>query len=274
MFQVGSVGSEEFFDQPAYLTVSGQLQAEMMACALSRVYAFGPSFRAENSNTARHLAEFWMCEPEMAFADVHDAIELAETVIRSTATSVLDSCADDLSVTGGAENCTQLHAAVQDPFAVASYTDCVSALQASNVAFEQGITWGEDLRSEHEQWLAGSYFGKPVFVVDWPRSLKPFYMRLNADNKTVAAFDLLVPRVGELIGGSGREERLPQLLARLDELGMDPEEHQAYIDLRKYGTVPHAGFGIGFERLVMWLTGLQNVRDVALFPRYPGWCKF
>eukprot|EP00656_Telonema_subtile_P036240 TRINITY_DN40203_c0_g1_i1.p1 TRINITY_DN40203_c0_g1~~TRINITY_DN40203_c0_g1_i1.p1 ORF type:complete len:377 (+),score=98.05 TRINITY_DN40203_c0_g1_i1:241-1371(+) len=281
MFSVGTTQGEEeepgFFGKPAYMTVSGQLHAEMYACALSRVYSFGPTFRAENSNTSRHLAEFWMLEPEMAFADMQDAIQVASTMLKEGTAGVLERCDEDMAFLHK-QAPEQLHSLQQlaDTGTVPqlSYTEACEALRQSGASFEQPLQWGEDLRSEHEQWLAGEYCKGPVFVTDWPEGIKPFYMRCSEDGSTVDGFDLLVPRVGELMGGGAREERLEQLLQRMQKMGLDPTEHAGYVDLRRFGSVPHAGFGVGFERLVMYLTGLSNARDVIPFPRAPQSCAF
>jgi len=280
MFQVSSKGEGEegFFGSDAFLSVSGQLQAEMFACALSRVFSFGPTFRAENSNTSRHLSEFWMVEPEMAWASLEDAMQLAEGCVQASATKVLNDCPDDIdfftkrvdkSVTQRLDSL-----ATGNAFLRASYSECIRALEQhhATAAFEKAPAWGIDLSSEHERWLTDQYYKGPVFVTDWPREVKPFYMRVNDDQQTVAAMDLLVPGMGELAGGSAREERIDVLEARMAELGV--HDIQWYSDLRRFGTVPHAGFGLGFERLMLYLTGLSNVRDVIPVPRHPSWCKF
>jgi asparaginyl-tRNA synthetase len=269
--------SNDFFSKPAYLTVSGQLAAENYCCALSDVYTFGPTFRAENSNTARHLAEFWMIEPEMAFADINDDMDCAEKYVQSVIKYVLDHCNEDLAffnkyIDNGLLE--RLRNMVQNSFERVSYTQAIDILQAAPKKFEFPVLWGKDLQSEHERYLAEEHFKKPVFVYNYPKDIKSFYMRANTDGKTVAAMDLLVAGVGELIGGSQREERLDLLEKRIVELGLPKEEYWWYLELRKYGTVPHAGFGLGFERLVQFTTGMENIRDVIPFPRYPGHAEF
>jgi len=269
--------SQDFFAKPTYLTVSGQLNAEVYACALSDVYTFGPTFRAENSNTSRHLAEFWMIEPEMAFADINDDMDLAEAYLKSILGYILKNCHEDLAFfekhvsQGLIERLTKI---VETPFERATYTYAVRILEKSGKNFEFPVKWGLDLQSEHERFLAEEYFNKPVILTDYPKQIKAFYMRSNEDNKTVAALDVLVPKVGEIIGGSQREERLDVLEQRLRENHLNPEDYQWYLELRKYGTVPHAGFGLGFERLVQFATGMENIRDVIPFPRYPGKADF
>lgn len=274
----GSVDySHDFFSKPTYLTVSGQLAAENYCCALSDVYTFGPTFRAENSNTARHLAEFWMIEPEMAFADITDDMDCAEKYVQSVIQYVLDHCEEDLVFFNKYIDKTlleRLRNVVQNSFERVSYTQAVDILQAAPKKFEYPVIWGKDLQSEHERYLAEEHFKKPVFVYNYPKDIKSFYMRANTDGKTVAAMDLLVAGVGELIGGSQREERFDLLEKRIVELGLPIEEYWWYLELRKYGTVPHAGFGLGFERLVLFTTGMENIRDVIPFPRYPGHAEF
>lgn len=272
---------KDFFQKPAFLTVSGQLEVETHCCALSDVYTFGPTFRAENSNTSRHLAEFWMIEPEMAFADLSDDMDCAEAYVKYITQYVLDNCREDIEffnrfickgLLDRFENITK------NSFARVSYTEAVDilkkAIDSGKAKFEFPVEWGKDLQSEHEKFLCEKHFCKPVFVFDYPKEIKSFYMRLNDDGKTVAAMDLLVFGVGELIGGSQREERLDVLEKRLEEMGLSKEDYWWYLDLRKYGTVPHAGFGLGFERMIMLLTGMENVRDVIPFPRYPGHVEF
>ncbi|NVK29610.1 MAG: asparagine--tRNA ligase [Gammaproteobacteria bacterium] len=264
--------SEDFFGKEAYLTVSGQLNVESYCLALSKVYTFGPTFRAENSNTSRHLAEFWMVEPEIAFADLDDLAALSERMLKSVFTALLTERADDMAFFAqhiDKECVTRLEAFVKSDFERIDYTDAVSILQNSGVNFEYPVEWGIDLQSEHERWLAETHIGKPVIVQNYPKDIKAFYMRLNEDGKTVAAMDVLAPGIGEIIGGSQREERLNVLDRRMLEVGIEPKEYDWYRDLRRYGTVPHAGFGLGFERLIAYATGMGNVRDVIPFPRTP-----
>jgi asparaginyl-tRNA synthetase len=263
----------DFFGRRAALTVSGQLEAEIFATAFSRTYTFGPTFRAENSNTSRHAAEFWMIEPEMAFADLAANRTLAERFIKAIIAAARERCPEDFAF------CDQrleqgllkkLDHLLDSPFETITYTEAVRLLEACGEPFEFPIAWGHDLQSEHERWLAEKKIGRPVFVIDYPAQIKAFYMRMNADGKTVAAMDLLAPGVGEIIGGSQREERLDRIEARMRERNMPLDEYGWYLDLRRYGTVPHSGFGLGFERLLMYLTGLTNIRDVLPFPRTPG----
>ena len=267
----------DFFGKRASLTVSGQLEAETFACALSDVYTFGPTFRAENSNTRRHLAEFWMIEPEMAFADLSDDADLAEDYLRYLFACVLDTCASDLAFfdkriqKGLVDTLKSLRDSI---FERVSYTEAVERLQAADQAFEFPVEWGADLQSEHERYLTEVHYGKPVTVVDYPREIKAFYMRLNDDDRTVAAMDVLLPRVGEIIGGSQREDRIDVLERRIREMDLDPAEYWWYMDLRRFGSVPHAGFGLGFERMVQFCTGMHNIRDVIPFPRTPGNAEF
>ena len=270
--------SADFFARAAFLTVSGQLQAEIYACSLSSVYTFGPTFRAENSNTTRHLAEFWMIEPELAFADLADDMNCAEDYVRYCCRYLLEHCAPDMAfvtkhVDKGAT--ARLEQVVSTPFKRVSYTEAVELLEAAIRAgkqFENPVSWGVDLQSEHERHLTEEIFKMPTIVYNYPKGIKSFYMRLNEDGKTVAAMDLLVPKVGELVGGSQREERPDVLEARIREAGLDPKSYEWYLDLRRYGTVPHAGFGLGFERLLLFATGIENIRDVIPFPRHPGHC--
>jgi asparaginyl-tRNA synthetase len=269
--------SQDFFGTPAYLTVSGQLNGEIYACSLSDIYTFGPTFRAENSNTSRHLSEFWMIEPEMAFADLNDDMANAEAYIKYVLDYVLKHCPEDMQffdkhVSSGLLE--RLQQVIQTPFERASYTYAVRVLEKSNKAFEFPVKWGVDLQAEHETYLTEEYFGKPVIITDFPKEIKAFYMRMNEDNKTVAAMDVLVPKIGEIIGGSQREERLDMLEKRLREMRIPPEPYWWYLELRKYGTVPHAGYGVGFERLIRFVTGMENIRDVIPFPRYPGKADF
>ena len=267
----------DFFGRRANLTVSGQLEAEALAMGLGRVYSFGPAFRAENSNTPRHAAEFWMIEPEMAFADLHDLMDLGESLVRHVVEHALTHCETDLRlfdsyVDKGLLDRLKTLAAV--PFARVPYAEAVEILQKSGRDFAYPVSFGTDLQTEHERYLAEEHFRKPVAVYDYPKEIKAFYMRRNDDGRTVAAMDMLVPRIGELIGGSQREERLDRLTARIRELGQDPQDYWWYLDLRRFGTVPHCGFGLGFERLLMMLTGIANIRDVIPFPRTPGNLEF
>lgn len=264
--------TQDFFGRPAYLTVSGQLEAEVMAMSFGNVYTFGPTFRAENSNTSRHLAEFWMVEPEMAFCDLQGDMDLAEAFLKSVFKSVLESCAEDMEFFNQRIDNTVLETAnniIDNEFARITYTDAIALLEKADRSFEFPVEWGVDLQSEHERYLAEEYFKKPVIVTDYPVGIKAFYMRLNDDEKTVAAMDVLAPRIGEIIGGSQREERLDVLERRIQAQGMPLEQLWWYLDLRRYGTVPHAGFGLGFERLVQFMTGMNNIRDVIPFPRTP-----
>ncbi|MGX9273602.1 asparagine--tRNA ligase [Pantoea ananatis] len=269
--------SEDFFGKEAFLTVSGQLNGETYASALSKIYTFGPTFRAENSNTSRHLAEFWMLEPEIAFASLDDAAALAEAMLKYVFKVVLDERADDMAffaerVDNDAIN--RLERFVTTDFAQVNYTDAVDILMNCGQTFENPVSWGIDLSSEHERYLAEKHFKAPVVVKNYPKDIKAFYMRLNDDGKTVAAMDVLAPGIGEIIGGSQREERLDVLDARLEEMGLKKEDYWWYRDLRRYGTVPHSGFGLGFERLIAYVTGVQNVRDVIPFPRTPRNASF
>ena len=267
----------DFFGRPAYLTVSGQLEAEIFALAFSKVYTFGPTFRAENSNTPRHLAEFWMFEPEMAFYELQDNMRLAEEFLKFTIRYVLEHCREDLeffnqyvekSVLGTLEH------VADSTFGNISYTEAIRALQDARRSWEFPPEWGRDLQTEHERFLSEEVFKKPVVVTDYPKTIKPFYMRLNDDSRTARAMDVLVPRVGEIIGGSQREERYDVLLERLQESGLDEKAYWWYLDLRRFGSVPHSGFGLGLERMMMYLTGLKNIRDVIPFPRTPGNADF
>ncbi|MGD1806142.1 asparagine--tRNA ligase [Dapis sp. BLCC M126] len=264
--------SQDFFGKQSFLTVSGQLEAEIMATAFSNVYTFGPTFRAENSNTSRHLAEFWMIEPEMAFCDLEGDMDLAEEFLKHIFKSVLESCPEDMEFFNKRIDKTVLETAdtiINNSFERISYTEAVSLLEKADKKFEYPVEWGLDLQSEHERYLCEELFKKPVIVTDYPAKIKAFYMRLNDDGKTVRAMDVLVPKVGEIIGGSQREERLDVLERRIDEQEMNKEELWWYLDLRRYGTVPHAGFGLGFERVVQFMTGMGNIRDVIPFPRAP-----
>ena len=267
----------DFFNKPTNLTVSGQLNAETFALAFRDVYTFGPTFRAENSNTQRHAAEFWMIEPEIAFADLHDDMDLAERMIKYIINYVLESAPEEMEffnqfVSKGVLD--RIKAAANSEFKRITYTEAIDILLACNKEFNTDVYWGIDLATEHERYLTEEHFNAPVFVTDYPKDIKAFYMRLNDDQKTVAAMDLLVPGVGELIGGSQREERLDILEQRMDEIGVPKEELQWYLDLRRYGGVKHAGFGLGFERMIMYVTGVENIRDVIPFPRTPNNAEF
>lgn len=264
--------NQDFFGKEAFLTVSGQLNLETYACAMSKVYTFGPTFRAENSNTSRHLAEFWMVEPEIAFANLDDNAALAEKLLKYVFKAVLDERRDDLEFFAervDKEAITRLEQFISADFAQVDYTDAIEILKNSGRTFEFPVEWGIDMSSEHERYLAEEHFKAPVVVKNYPKDIKAFYMRLNDDGKTVAAMDVLAPGIGEIIGGSQREERLDVLDARLAEMGLNKEDYWWYRDLRRYGTVPHSGFGLGFERLVVYVTGMGNVRDVIPFPRTP-----
>ncbi len=268
---------QDFFGKPTYLTVSGQLEAEIMAMAFSNVYTFGPTFRAENSNTSRHLAEFWMMEPEMAFCDLEGNMDLAEEFLKFVFKRVLEDCPDDMEFFNKRIEKTVLETAdniINNEFERITYTDAINLLEKCDKKFEYPVSWGLDMQSEHERYLAEEYFKKPVIVTDYPTEIKAFYMRLNDGGKTVAAMDVLAPRIGEIIGGSQREERLDVLEARIAEAGLPKEDYWWYMDLRRYGTVPHAGFGLGFERLVQFMTGMANIRDVIPFPRTPDNVEF
>ncbi|OCY13234.1 MAG: asparagine--tRNA ligase, partial [Microcystis aeruginosa CACIAM 03] len=264
--------AEDFFGKRAYLTVSGQLQAEVMAMALSNVYTFGPTFRAENSNTSRHLAEFWMVEPEMAFCDLEGDQDLAEAFLKYIFKFVLENCPEDLQFFNERIDKTVLSTAeniVNSEFGRITYSEAIELLEKADRQFEFPVEWGVDLQSEHERYLAEELFKKPVIVTNYPKTIKAFYMRLDDNNKTVSAMDILAPKIGEIIGGSQREERLDVLIQRMQEQGMNPDDLWWYLDLRRYGSVPHAGFGLGFERLVQFMTGMTNIRDVIPFPRTP-----
>lgn len=274
----GSVDyGEDFFQKPAYLTVSGQLQAETMALAFGKVYTFGPTFRAERSYTQRHAAEFWMIEPEMAFAELSDNMDVAEAMIKYVISYVLENCKQELEFLNkfvDKELIERLTAVATSDFGRVTYTDAIKMLEEHNDEFEYKVSWGCDLQTEHERFLTEKIFKKPVFVTDYPKEIKAFYMRLNDDGKTVAACDCLVMGIGEIIGGSQREERLDVLEKRINELGLDPKDYDWYLDLRRYGGVKHSGYGLGFERLVMYLTGISNIRDVLPFPRTTGSADF
>src|SRR5690554_1835426 len=276
--QDGSVNfNEDFFGKETYLTVSGQLNAETYACALSKVYTFGPTFRAENSHTQRHLAEFWMVEPEVAFADLDDVAKLAEDMLKYVFKAVLAERADDMAFFAeriDKEAITRLEHVINNDFVHMDYTDAIEILLKCDKEFKYPVAWGVDLQSEHERYLAEEHVGAPVILKNYPRDIKAFYMRQNEDGKTVAAMDVLAPGIGEIIGGSAREERLDLLDKRIDEMGLPKEEYSWYRDLRRYGTVPHAGFGLGFESLVSYVTGMSNIRDVIPFPRAPHSADF
>lgn len=269
--------SKDFFGKSAHLTVSGQLNAETFAQSFCNVYTFGPTFRAENSNTVKHAAEFWMIEPEICFADLKDDMDLAEDMIKYIFQYVLDNCPEEMAffnqfIDKGLLD--RLDNVINSDFARISYTDAVKELEKYNDKFEVKVFWGLDLQTEHERFLCEQIFKKPVFVTDYPKDIKAFYMKLNSDGKTVAAADLLVPGIGEIVGGSQREEDYDKLLTKMKELDMPIENYEWYLDLRKYGSCNHAGFGLGFERAIMYLTGMQNIRDVIPFPRTPKNCEF
>ena len=267
----------DFFDRPSYLTVSGQLEAETYACALGKVYTFGPTFRAENSNTSRHLAEFWMIEPEMAFFDLTDNMDLAEAFLKRIVVDVLERCHEDIDFFNLRIDKTlreTLEGVAKSEFVRLSYTEAIELLQKSSQKFEFPVEWGVDLQSEHERYLTEQHFKLPVILFDYPKTIKPFYMYCNDDDKTVRAMDVLVPGIGEIVGGSQREHRLEVLEQRLRDQKLDPQDYWWYTDLRRYGTVPHAGFGLGLERVVQFVTGMTNIRDVIPFPRTPGNAEF
>lgn len=269
--------SKDFFGGESFLTVSGQLNVEAYCMAMSKVYTFGPTFRAENSNTSRHLAEFWMVEPEIAFANLSDNADLAEAMMRYIFKAVLNECGDDMEFFQQRvdKDCiNRLQNVIDNSFERMSYTDVIKVLENSNKKFEYDVKWGIDLQSEHERFIAEEYVGRPTVVTDYPKDIKAFYMRMNEDGKTVAAMDVLAPGIGEIIGGAQREERLDVLDARIKEMGLPAEHYWWYRDLRRYGTVPHAGFGLGFDRCVSYVTGVQNIRDVIPFPRVPNNVKF
>ncbi|MCO6459408.1 MAG: asparagine--tRNA ligase [Pirellulaceae bacterium] len=276
--QQGEVDFEQdFFRRPSYLTVSGQLEAEVFATALGKVYTFGPTFRAENSNTSRHLAEFWMVEPEMAFFDLIDNMDLAERFLKRLFRDCLEHCLEDMRFFNERIDNTTIHTLqkiVESNFVRLSYTEAVEILLGSGKKFEYPVGWGQDLQSEHERYLTEEKFDGPVILTDYPASIKPFYMRVNDDGQTVRAMDVLVPKVGEIIGGSQREERLDVLEDRMRQQGLDPEAYWWYLDLRRFGTVPHAGFGLGLERVVQFVSGMGNIRDCIPFPRTPGNADF
>jgi asparaginyl-tRNA synthetase len=269
--------TEDFFGKPANLTVSGQLEAEVFALALGNVYTFGPTFRAEDSNTSRHLAEFWMIEPEMAFYDLKENLDLAEEFIRSILASVLENCTDDMAFLNRFVD-KDLMATIDDvinkSFEHLTYTETIEILSKARKGFEFPVEWGKDIQSEHERYLCEVVFKRPVAVTDYPKEIKPFYMKVNKDGRTVKAMDILLPRIGEIIGGSQREDDYETLLSRIKETNLDPADYWWYLDLRKYGTVIHSGFGLGFERLIQFVTGLANIRDVIPFPRTPKNLEF
>ncbi len=268
---------DDFFGKPAFLTVSGQLQAEVFACSLGKVYTFGPTFRAENSNTTRHAAEFWMIEPEMAFCDLQADMSLAEENVRYLIQAMFEECGDELEFFArfvDKELRNRLSQTLNKPFERLSYTEAVNILQQSGRSFEYPAQWGEPLQTEHERFLAEEHIQGPVTIFDYPRAIKPFYMRQNDDGKTVAAMDVLVPGIGEIIGGSQREERTEYLLAAMRHHNLSEQDYSWYLDLRRYGSVPHAGYGMGFERLLMFVTGVHNIRDVIPFARTPGHAEF
>ena len=269
--------SEDFFGKATSLTVSGQLEAECMALAFGKVYTFGPTFRAEKSYTARHAAEFWMIEPEIAFADLADDMELARDMLKFVLKYVVDNCPAELDFfeqhfEKGLKD--KLNSVINAEFATVTYTDAIKLLEESGHVFQYPVSWGCDLQTEHERYLTEEIFNKPVFVTNYPKEIKAFYMRLNDDGKTVAAVDVLVPGIGEIIGGSQREERIDLLTKRIEEIGADIKDYDWYVDLRRYGGAKHAGFGLGFERLIMYMTGIQNIRDVIPFPRTTGYAEF
>lgn len=268
---------QDFFARPTYLTVSGQLEAEVFACALGNVYTFGPTFRAENSNTSRHASEFWMIEPEMAFTDLQGNMDIAEEFVKYLIADIREHCADDLAIVGkfvdkGLHE--RLAFVLERPFQRVSYTEAMDILLASGREWEMPVKWGDNLQSEHERFLAEEHFKCPVTVYNYPKEIKPFYMRLNDDDKTVTAMDVLVPGIGEIVGGSQREERLDVLEANMERHGLSKEDYSWYLDLRRYGSVPHSGFGLGFERMLMFVTGMANIRDVIPFARTPGSAEF
>ena len=269
--------TKDFFGKPAHLTVSGQLNVETYATAFRNVYTFGPTFRAENSNTVKHAAEFWMIEPEICFADLNDDMDLAEEMLKYTFSYVLEHCKEEMEFFNSFVDkglLERLNNVIHSEFARISYTDAIKELEKANDKFEFKVSWGVDLQTEHERYLCEQVFKKPVFVTDYPMDIKAFYMKQNPDGKTVAAADLLAPGIGEIIGGSQREENYDKLISRMKELNMDIDSYNWYLDLRKYGSCDHAGFGLGFERAIMYLTGMQNIRDVIPFPRTPKNCEF
>jgi len=269
--------SKDLFAKKTFLTVSGQLEGETLALALGKIYTFGPTFRAENSNTYRHASEFWMVEPEMAFYDLYDDMTLAEDFVKSITKYILENCSQDLALFAkflDKDLINTLTNITENSYERLKYTDAVAILEKENARFENKVSWGVDLSSEHERFLTESYFKKPVILYNKPKNVAAFYMKLNDDNKTVRGMDLLVPRIGELIGGSEREDRLEILEKKMDDFKMNKENYWWYLDLRRFGTVPHSGFGLGFERMMMLVTGISNIRDVCAYPRVPGYAEF
>ena len=269
--------SKDFFAKNSHLTVSGQLEGETYAHAFRNIYTFGPTFRAENSNTVKHAAEFWMIEPEMCFADLNDMLDCAEAMVKYIISYVMENAPEEMEffdkfIANGLLD--KLNTTINEPFGRITYTDAIKELEKHNDKFEYKVSWGVDIQTEHERFLSEQIFKKPVFVTDYPRDIKAFYMKQNSDNKTVAASDLLVPGIGELIGGSQREDNLEKLITRMKEVGLDEKDYWWYLDLRKYGSTPHAGFGLGFERMMMYTTGMLNIRDVIPYPRTPKNCEF
>ena len=269
--------AEDFFGKKASLTVSGQLEGETYACAVGPIYTFGPTFRAENSNTTRHLSEFWMIEPEMPFYELEDNMQLAEDFIKTIIRELLERCPEDMAFFNERIDKTvlaTLQHILEKDFRRVSYTEAVEIVMKADKAWEYPIKWGDNMQAEHERYLTEQHFGQPIIVYNYPRTLKPFYMKCNDDGKTVRAMDVLVPGVGEIIGGSQREENLDVLLSRMDECGLNPADYWWYVDLRRYGSVPHSGFGLGLERMILLATGMQNIRDVIPYPRFPGSAEF
>ena len=269
--------SRDFFDKQTFMTVSGQLNVEGFCMAFRNVYTFGPTFRAENSNTTRHAAEFWMIEPEIAFADINDLMDVEEAMLKYIISFVLEQAPEEMKFFDSFIEkglIERLNGIINSDFARITYTEAVELLEKHNDIFENKVEWGCDLQTEHERYLTEKVYGKPVFVTDYPKDIKAFYMKMNEDGKTVAGVDCLVPGVGEIMGGSQREDDYDKLLARIEEMGLDKDAYDFYLDLRKYGSVRHSGFGLGFERAVMYITGMQNIRDVLPFPRTVGNCEF
>ena len=268
---------DDYFGKPVYLTPTGQLEGEALASAFTKVYTFGPTFRSENSNTTRHASEFWMIEPEVYFADLEDIMDLEEAVIKYVIKHIFDTCPDEMNMFNSFVDTgliDRLNNVLNNDFARITYTDAIEILKKNNDKFEYKVEWGSDIQTEHERFLAETEFKKPVFVTDYPKEIKAFYMKQNDDGKTVRACDLLAPGVGEITGGSQREENYDKLLNRMNELGLKPEDYDWYLNLRKFGTATHSGFGIGFERILMYITGVSNIRDVALFARTPKNCEY
>ena len=268
---------DDYFGKPVYLTPTGQLEGEALASAFTKVYNFGPTFRSENSNTTRHASEFWMIEPEVYFADLDDIMDLEEAVIKYVIKHIFDTCPDEMNMFNNFVDTgliDRLNNVLNNQFARITYTEAIEILKKNNDKFEYKVEWGSDIQTEHERYLAETEFKKPVFVTDYPKDIKAFYMKQNADGKTVRACDLLAPGVGEITGGSQREEDYDKLLNRMNELGLEPEDYDWYLNLRKFGTATHSGFGIGFERILMYITGVSNIRDVALFARTPKNCEY